>query len=130
MSSLIDRRSGLTLFRGFASPANARDPELTLFVEAFTEQRAVERMAQALMSLRGCTYEVATECLYSVYSVSELTIQGFSTDRELRIFETGCNRETIDYCQDPIFLVRDPGPLTRKWAQIPMAVKAPDLVSP
>jgi hypothetical protein len=71
----------------------------------------------------GGTAESVSERIYNCVSAAECLEEGQSEDPELRIFETGWSGgKPICFVQHPIFLVRDPAPLCRKWAQIPLSI--------
>ena len=109
------------LYRAFVQPRRGPDIELTAFVEASSRPLAIDRIVAAIAALEyGGTVESVAERVYNCASAVECVTQGLSEDRELRIFETGWGGgKAICFVEHPLFLVPDPAPLCRKWAQIP-----------
>jgi hypothetical protein len=113
------------LHRAFVEPRRWPGIELTAFVQAPTRRLAIHRIAIVIAALEdGGTAESVSERIYNCASAVECIEEGMSEDPELRIFETGWSGgKPICFVQHPIFLVRDPAALCRKWAQIPMLIK-------
>jgi hypothetical protein len=113
------------LYRAFVQPRRWPDIELTAFVEASSRQVAIDRIAAAIATLEySSTVESVSERIYNCASAIECVAQGLSEDRELRIFETGWGGgKAICFVEHPLFLVPDPAPLCRKWAQIPQSIE-------
>jgi hypothetical protein len=108
------------LYRAFVQPRRWPDIELTAFVEASSRQSAIHRITAAIAALEyGSTVESVSERVYNCASAMECIAQGLSEDRELRIFETGWGGgKAICFVEHPLFLLADPAPICRKWAQI------------
>ena len=90
---------------------------ITLFVEA-----ANEAQAYALMECYVATVLSPADCpdLHNVYTAHALIDFGTSRDELLRLFEMGWRgNEVASWVEEPIFLVRDPAALMRKYQQIP-----------
>jgi hypothetical protein len=113
------------LHRAFIEPRRSPGIELTAFVRAPTRWLAIRRIAIVIAALEdGGTAESVSERIYNCASAVECIEEGMSEDPELRIFETGWSGgKPICFVQHPIFLVRDPAALCRKWAQIPLSIK-------
>jgi hypothetical protein len=113
------------LYRAFVQPRRWPDIELTAFVEASSRQLAIHRIAAAITALEhGSTVESVSERIYNCASAIECVAQGLSETRELRIFETGWGGgKAICFVEHPLFLLPDPAPLCRKWAQIPQPIQ-------
>jgi hypothetical protein len=108
------------LHRAFVQPRHLPGIELTAFVKAPSRTWAIQRIAAVIAALEdGSTAESLSERIYNCASAIECVAQGLSEDRELRIFETGWGGgKAICFVEHPLFLVPDPAPLCRKWAQI------------
>jgi hypothetical protein len=101
------------------TPQEWRRPERSVFIEAFSERNAHERIAQAIAFLDRCSIQDAAERIYNLYNARELLETGLSSDALLRIFETGWSgNEVISWVSHPLFLVEDAGVIIRAWAQI------------
>jgi len=113
------------LHRAFVEPRHWPGIELTAFVKASTRRWAIHRIATVIAALEdGGTAESVSHRIYNCTSAAECVEEGLSEDLELRIFETGWGGgKPICFVQHPLFLVPDPAPLCRKWAQIPLPVK-------
>ncbi len=112
------------LYRGFLSPRDFREPEITVFVNAIGRESAIRKIAAAVAALEfGSTPEAVKERIYNPASALELIEDGTSEDHVLRLFECGwCGGEVIAWVSQPMFLVREPAALIRAWARIPTAV--------
>jgi hypothetical protein len=122
LPSNIDLRR---IYRAHVTPQEWRRPERTIFLEAFSERGAHERMAQAIAAIDRCSLQDAAERLYNVESAAELVESGLSTDPVWRIFETGWSgNEAVSFVSHPLFLVEDAAPLIRTWAAIPNQLDA------
>jgi hypothetical protein len=116
LPSTVDLRR---IFRAFVTPQEWRRPERTVFIEAWTERNAHERIAQAIAVLDRCSIQDAAERIYNLYSARELLETGLSSDPLVRIFETGWSgNEVVCWVTHPLFLVEDAGLLIRAWTQI------------
>ena len=111
------------LYRAFVSPSEFRDQERTVFVEAFSRETAIRKIAAVVSALEyGATDESVRERVYNCTSAVELAEEGVSEDHALRLYETGwCASEVISWVDQPLFLVREPAALIRAWARIPAA---------
>jgi hypothetical protein len=110
------------LFRAFVSGRDGyRSPERTVFIEAASREGAVRKIAAVIAALEfGSTVEGVQERIYNCAPAAECIDEGLSTDLELRLFETGWSGgKPICFVECPLFLLDDPAPLCRKWAQIP-----------
>jgi hypothetical protein len=121
---ITERNRGLAiarLYRAHIQPSEWRGIERTAFVEAFNRDAAARKIAAAVAALEyGSTTEQVQERIYNVTSGTQLVAEGLSLDHELRLFETGWSgQEAIAFVEHPLFLLIDPAPLCRKWAQIP-----------
>lgn len=108
------------LYRAFVSGRDGyRNPERTAFVEAASREGALRKIAAVIVALEyGSTVESVSERIYNLNRAAECIEEGLSEDHELRIFETGWGK-AITFVEHPLFLLDDPAPLCRKWAQIP-----------
>jgi hypothetical protein len=113
------------LHRAFVAPRRSPGIELTVFVQAATRKWAIHRIAIVVAALEdGGTAESVSERIYNCASAVECIEEGMSDDPEMRIFETGWSGgKPICFVEHPLFLVRDPAALCRKWAQIPVPIK-------
>jgi hypothetical protein len=115
------------IYRAHVTPRDWRQPERTIFVEAFGERAALERMAQAVAAIDWCTREDAAERLYNCYSARELLEDGVSADPLTRLFETGWSGDkAIAFVTHPLILVEDAAPLIRAWAAIEGTDRQPE----
>jgi hypothetical protein len=124
-TSLLFRTYFRRLYRAFVQPCRWPGIELTAFVEASSHQSAIRRIAAVIVALEcGSTVESVSERIYNCASAVECVEEGLSEDPELRIFETGWGGgKPICFVQHPLFLVADPAPLCRNWAQIPQPIE-------
>jgi len=109
-------------------PRDWRAPELTAFVEAPSRESAIRKIALSVVAALefGNTAEGVAERIYNCLSAAECIEEGLSTDRELRLFETGWSGgKPICFVHHPLFLLNNPAPLCRKWAQIPQPIAQP-----
>ncbi len=109
------------LYRAHVTSYDARGIEHTAFVEAASARAAVRKIAAVVATLEfGATAESVAERIYNCYCADELIATGVSADHSLRLCETGWSGNTaICFVEHPLFLLRDPAPLCRLWAQIP-----------
>jgi hypothetical protein len=125
VASLLLPTSLRRLYRAFVQPSQWTGIELAAFVEASSRQLAIQRIATAIAALEyGSTVESVSERIYNCASAVECVAQGVSADHELRIFETGWGGgKSIFFVEHALFLLPDPAPLCRKWAQIPQPIQ-------
>jgi hypothetical protein len=111
-------------YRAHVTPQDFRRPERTIFITAYTERSALERMAQAVAGIDRVSLRDAAERIYNVNRCQELFEQGLSPNCRSRIFETGWSGgEAIAFVTHPLFLIEDAGPLITAWAAISQAVQ-------
>jgi hypothetical protein len=116
------------LYRAHITPRahDYRGPELTAFVEASSREGAVRKIAAAIVAAMefGSTAESVAERIYNCNSAQECIDDGLSEDVELRLFETGWSgNKAICFVEHPLFLLANPAPLCRKWAQCPRVTR-------
>jgi hypothetical protein len=109
------------VYRAHIMPRDWCTPELTAFVEAPSRESAIRKIALGVVAALefGNTAEGVAERIYNCLSAAECIEEGLGTDRELRLFETGWRGgKPICFVEHPLFLLSNPAPLCRKWAQI------------
>jgi hypothetical protein len=90
--------------------------ELTVYVEAFSHERAIAKIAAMIEACQPGRKDVR-DAIYNCSSAAECIEQGESADRELRLFEVGWGGGGGPLmCRDPVFLVENPGAWAAKWA--------------
>ncbi len=106
------------LYRAHVTPAWPGRPERVAFVEAISGETAAKKIRKVVAAL-----EHAKPCdvvVYGCRSADELLKEGQSGDPTLRLFEV--SRRPGDarpaYAEQALFLLDEPAPLTRAWAQI------------
>lgn len=107
------------IYRGHITPQHSTDPERTFFVEAATHQAAARKIAGTIAVLEYTKPFEAEQAVYNITSAFELVRAGVSDDLEARVFETGASYDRVcSWVTAPVFLVRDPAPLTLAWLRV------------
>lgn len=110
------------LYRAHITPSTPGQPHRTVFVEAVNDTAALRKVREVLAALENRSAKHLAECeaVYECRSALELMQQGVSDDLDARLFETAGARDgkVVSFIRHPVFLLQDPAPLTRKWAQI------------
>lgn len=104
------------LYRASVEPLDWRGSLRMVFVEASSERDARLKVAAVLAILEYRSITEAESRVYNVKSARHCLDDGSSADLERRMFEVG--RRGLAFVRQPIFLLREPAALTRKWAQI------------
>ena len=108
------------LWRAHVEPADWRQPEVTVFVEASGSRMACQKIAGAIAALELRKPEEVAERIYNCTSAEELIAEGMSEYHALRLFETGwTGGKPTHFVPSPLVLTADPGPLLRIWSQLP-----------
>ena len=117
MSPQVPIRLDLSdLYRASLEPVDWRGSLRMVFVEASNERDARLMVAGIAAIMEHRSLAETESRVYNVKSAHQCIDHGSSTDPELRIFEVG--RSGLVFARQPIFLLREPAALIRKWAQI------------
>ena len=132
----LPRISGVNiarLYRAIVGPSEYRCTEHVAFVEASGYQMAIDIIAAAVAAIECRKAADVAERIYNCESARELIARGESDDLELRLFETGGNRNGPSYIREPLvgplFFLDAPAALIRKWSAIPATKQAPQAES-
>jgi len=121
MSTTEARVNFSRLYRAHVSPRDWRGTERTAFVEAFSHDGAIKKIAAAVAALElGSMPELVEDRVYNCSSAKELIGEGLSEDVELRFFETGwTGGKATHFVEEPLFLLNTPAALIRVWTRCP-----------
>jgi len=104
------------MYRASVEPIDWRCSVRMVFIEASSERDARMKVAGVVAILEHRSMAEAVSRVYNVKSARQCIDEGSSVDPELRMFEVG--RGGLAWVRQPIFLLREPASLTRKWLQI------------
>jgi hypothetical protein len=104
------------IYRASVEPMDWRGNVRMVFIEASSERDASLKVAGIVAILEHRSLAEAVSWVYNVKSPRQCIDDGSSVDPELRMFEIG--RSGLAFVRQPIFLLKKPAALTRKWLQI------------
>jgi hypothetical protein len=104
------------MYRASVEPIDWRGSVRMVFIEASSERDARMKVAGVVAILEHRSMAEAVDRVYNVKSARQCIDEGSSVDPELRMFEVG--RSGLAWVRQPIFLLREPASVTRKWLQI------------
>jgi hypothetical protein len=102
------------MYRASVEPIDGHCRVRMVFIEASSE-RAFMKVAGVVAILEHCSMAEAVSRVYNVKSARQCIDEESNVDPELRMFEVG--RSGPAWVRQPIFLLREPASLTRKWLQ-------------
>jgi hypothetical protein len=104
------------IYRASLESPDPRSSLRTVFVEASNETDARMMVAGIAAILEHRSPAETENRVYNVKSARQFIDEGSSADPERRIFEIA--HSDLVFARQPMFLLREPAALTRKWAQI------------
>lgn len=109
-----------TLYRAVVEPSTDAGAyvERIVFFQANSRDDAARKLTALIAAIDGVPEDQVS--FYNLDSYQELVNNGVSENVRLRIFETGWQGLNVAcWARNPLFLVRDPGPLFRLWSTLP-----------
>ena len=107
------------IYRVQINPRGLRDAERFAFVEAYSRRDACARVAAASAGVDRCALSDARARILIAKSYEDCLRDGLSADLELRLFEVAwSNGKVSGWVHEPMFWLRAPSTLPRKWSQI------------
>jgi len=103
-----------------ADPGSFSLERMAYIESALGEDSARQRLVAILSAWEFVKPEEMAERVSNCQSARQVIKEGVSEDRELRLFEAARSGDKVTaFVREPLFLLREPAALIRKWASIP-----------